>query len=134
MPIIGPDVRPAPPPFFTRSQVKVSETMARHVRQHKTDFLVNVGDNFYLCGVPNLENIRFEVPNFLKYLRPPIICDWFNELCVTSTCVTTCTFFKTIFMQCAHFSALQLYFYALNQQRTFYFIAFYLNNFAPFKN
>ena len=70
MPIIGPDVRPAPPPFFTRSQVKVSETMARHVRQHKTDFLVNVGDNFYLCGVPNLENIRFEVPNFIKYLRP----------------------------------------------------------------
>ena len=73
MPIIGPDVRPAPPPFFTRSQVKVSETMARHVRQHKTDFLVNVGDNFYLCGVPNLENIRFEVPNFLRYLRPQIV-------------------------------------------------------------
>ena len=61
--ILGPDVRPhfLPPPFFTQAQVKVSETMAHHVRQHKTDFVVNVGDNFYLCGVPNLEHIRFEV-------------------------------------------------------------------------
>lgn len=56
-------------PFTTPVQTSVADQMAKVAAQGKASFVVALGDNFYLFGVENVDDPRFQVIFMMKSIN-----------------------------------------------------------------